>query len=134
MEKDKNAEIRQLQKQKEIRETANEKDLKQINANLEEELKTKEKRYVLLLQQLESLHREKTVESKEHEVKLVTELLSKNSEDTSSKALQDTLNNIMNRLNDLENKPPQSLATEMLNDIFLNDKKDEGRVDTNQNE
>jgi hypothetical protein len=41
MEKDKNAQIQQLQRAREIKETSTEKELKQLNANLEEELKTK---------------------------------------------------------------------------------------------
>ena len=65
MEKDKNAQIEQLLRNKESRETSTEKKLRELNSQLEEEIKIKEKRYMLLLQQIESVRREK----KEEEVK-----------------------------------------------------------------
>ena len=59
MEKDKNAHIQQLLRSKDLKESSSDRQLKEINAQLEEDLRTKEKRYVLLLQQIENVQKEK---------------------------------------------------------------------------
>ena len=59
MEKDKNAHIQQLLRSKDLKESSSDRQLKEINAQLEEDLRTKEKRYVLLLQQIENMQKEK---------------------------------------------------------------------------
>ena len=58
---------------------------------------------------MDSIKQEKQKEEKEQEVKLVQEILNKNGADAPSKALQDTIGNILNRLNELEMKPSQHL-------------------------
>ena len=92
MEKDKNAQIEQLLRNKESRETSTEKKLREMNSQLEDEIKIKEKRYMLLLQQIESVRREKkeeeVKEQEAKEAKVVSELLSKSSADLSTKAMQ----------------------------------------------
>lgn len=62
MEKDKNAEINMLLKERDIRASAADKELRSLTVNLQEELKLKEKRYTLLLQQMEKLQKEKLSE------------------------------------------------------------------------
>lgn len=105
MEKDKNAEINMLLKERDLKESYAEKELRNLTTSLQEELKLKDKRYNLLLQQLESIKNDKQKEEKEQEVKLVNEILSKNNPDGSNKVLQDTITNILTRLNELETKP-----------------------------
>jgi len=54
----------------------------------------------------------------------MSELISKSGADNSNKAFQDTLNNIMSRLNDLENKPQEPVVREMLAGL-INEEDDE---------
>ena len=44
----------------------------------------------------------------------MSELISKSSTDNSNKAFQDTLNGILTRLNDLENKPQEPVVRDLL--------------------
>jgi hypothetical protein len=107
MEKDKNSEINRLLKRKDVKEGAIETEMKHTLATLQEELKTSQKRYTLLLEQFQKYQLENQKEDKEKEVKIINELLTKNVVvgEPQNKVLQDTITNILNRINDLEKKP-----------------------------
>lgn len=57
-------------------------------AALHDEVKLKDKRYGLLLEQFQTFQKERIKEEKEQEVRIVTELLTKNPVDPQSKILQ----------------------------------------------
>lgn len=88
MEKDKNAEINRLLKLKDIHQDSADKNLKNSLAALHDEVKLKDKRYGLLLEQFQTFQKERIKEEKEQEVRIVTELLTKNPVDPQSKILQ----------------------------------------------
>ena len=140
MEKDKNAEIQQLRRLKDIQESIHEKELQQSNSDMRSEIKVKEERYVLLLKQIESLqngkdseelrrdHRDQEINSKDEEIRLITELLGKNNSDSSNNVLQETVTGILQRLSELETKPQPPLASDMLSSLFNLERKVEEPV------
>ena len=111
MEKDKDAEINHLLRLKDVRESGLEAELKGTISSLQEELRTKEKRYVLLLEQFENYQKERVREEKEQEIKLVNEILNKSSEEP-NKFMQETMNNILLRISELETRPTLSVGEE----------------------
>ena len=101
-EKDKTSEINRLLRLKDLKESNLQRELKNLVSSLQEEVKVKEERYKILLEKFDSYQKEQ----RDNEAKVVTEILTKSqANDPQNRALQETISNILNRLNDLEKKP-----------------------------
>ena len=107
-DKDRQAEIRALKRMVELKEGSTEKELRATVHSLEEELRVKEDRYSWLLHKLEVQQKSQSKVDQETEIRVVNEILSRSQSEPNTQ-FQDTMANLMQRLNQFESRPSPEL-------------------------